>query len=130
MDSLGICEKHSTQCSHSSLLATAESTSGNCRMVSQALPLKGYLIVRTPHALDQWDSGGLECIRDLVFKAEWGTEQSDIHSPFTWLAVLDVLVCMLEYTPKHHSRLRNHHGTMCAVRGLRVSSYLSNHSTT
>ena len=53
----------------------------------------GHTIVRTPYALSQWDIVGLEGIRDLSFNPERGTGQGDIHSPFTWLAVFDVLHC-------------------------------------
>ena len=75
------------------------------------LDLEGYTIVRTPHVLDQWDIEGLDGIRNLACNPERGTGQDDIHSPFTWLAVFVVLLCMLEHTPttEHYFMLRNHH---------------------
>ena len=78
-----------------------------------ALDTAGFTIVRTPHALTSWDLDGLDGIKDLAFNPERGTGQGDIHSPFTWLAVFDVLLCMLELTPStaHHFRLRRPDGS-------------------
>ena len=46
-------------------------------------PLAGVTTMRTPHAMEQWDIGGLEGIQDLTFNFDRGTGQGDIHSPFT-----------------------------------------------
>jgi len=58
----------------------------------------GYTIVRTPFALERWDLHGLLGVQPFAFNPERGTGQGDIHSPFTWLEVLDVLLTMLEHT--------------------------------
>ena len=60
------------------------------------LDANGYTIVRTPHALAKWDVEGLEGLKELSFNPERGTGQGDIHSPFTWLAVFDVLLTVLD----------------------------------
>ena len=63
------------------------------------LDASGYTIVRTPYALSQWDIEGLEGIRDLSFNPERGIGQGDIYSPFTSLAVFDVLLTFLDHQP-------------------------------
>jgi len=64
------------------------------------LDASGYTIVRTPYALSQWDIEELEGIRDLSFNPERGTRQGNIQSPFTWLAVFDVLLTVLDHQPQ------------------------------
>eukprot|EP01042_Synura_sphagnicola_P000794 gene794-biopygen843 len=59
-------------------------------------PASRYTIVRTPHALAQLDVEGLEGLKELSFNSERGTGQGDIHSPFAWLAVFDVLLTVLD----------------------------------
>jgi len=47
---------------------------------------------------------GLEGLKELSFNPERGTGQGDIHSPFTWLAVFDVLLTVLDrkqFSPDH-----------------------------
>ena len=80
----------------------------------------GYTIVRTPYALEQWDLAGLDGVRHLSFNPERGTGQGDIHSPFTWLAVFDVLLTMLEQTPssEHHFLLRHPDGSLYVARDI------------
>jgi len=56
------------------------------------LDASGYTIVRTPYAHSKWDGEGLDGLRDISFNPERGTGQGDIHSPFTGLAVFDVLL--------------------------------------
>ena len=63
------------------------------------LDASGYTIVRTPYALSKWDIEGLGGIRALSFNPKRGTRQGDIHSPFTWLAVFDVLLTALDRQP-------------------------------
>ena len=72
------------------------------------LDASGYTIVRTPYALSKWDIEGLDGIRDLSFNPERGTGQGDIRSPFTWLAVFDVLLTALDHQPvtDNHFMLR------------------------
>jgi len=41
----------------------------------------GNTIVRTPYTLELWDIEVIDCVQPLSFNG-------DIHSPFTWLAVL------------------------------------------
>ena len=85
-----------------------------------ALDTAGFTVVRTPHALTSWDLDGLDGIKDLAFNPERGTGQGEIHSPFTWLAVFDVLLCMLERTPStaHHFRLRRPDGSQYDARDI------------
>ena len=52
--------------------------------------------MQTPHALAKWDVEVLEGLQALSFNPERGTGQGDIHSPFTWLAVFDVLLTVLD----------------------------------
>ena len=46
--------------------------------------------------------------------------QGDIHSPFTWLAVFDVLLTTLEHTPtsEHHFLLRKPDGSTYTARDI------------
>jgi len=80
----------------------------------------GYTIVRTPYALSQWDIDGLEGIRDLSFNPERGTGQGDIHSPFTWLAVFDVLLTVLDHQPlsPHQFMLRRPDASLYPARPI------------
>jgi len=70
------------------------------------------------------------CIRDsesggsiLAFTPERGTSQADIHSSFTWLAVFDVLLTLLDNEPDSpdHLYLRTPNDTThrerCLLRG-------------
>jgi len=52
----------------------------------------GFTFVRTRFALERWDLHGLLGVQPFAFNPERGTGQGDIHSPFTWLAVFDVLL--------------------------------------
>ena len=72
----------------------------------------GFTIVRTPFALERWDLQGLYGVQPFAFNPERGTGQGDIHSPFTWMAVFNVLLTMLEHTPpsEHHFLLRQPDG--------------------
>jgi len=63
------------------------------------LDATGYAIVRTPYAFSKWDVEGPDGIRDLSFIPERGKGQGDIHSPFTWLAVFDILLKVLDNQP-------------------------------
>ena len=89
-------------------------------MASRLLDDSGYTIVRTPYALSQWDIDGLEGIRDLSFNPERGTGQGDIHSPFTWLAVFDVLLTVLDLQPPspHHFMLRRPDASLYPARPI------------
>jgi len=80
----------------------------------------GFTIVRTPFALERWDLHGLLGLQPLAFNPERGTGQGDIHSPFTWLAVFDVLLTMLENTPtsEHHFLLRKPDGSTYTARDI------------
>jgi len=60
-----------------------------------------YSKVRTPFALERWNLQGLAGAKQFAFNPERGTGQGDIRSPFTWLAVFDVLLTMLKNTPPH-----------------------------
>eukprot|EP01042_Synura_sphagnicola_P036588 gene36588-biopygen10818 len=92
----------------------------------------GYTIVRTPHALEQWDLAGLDGIRHLSFNPERGTGQGDIHSPFTWLAVYDVLLTMLEQTPssEHQFLLRHPDGSLYVARDICFADDLQSFGST
>ena len=48
------------------------------------------------------------------------TGQGDIHSPFTWLAVFNVLLTMLEQTPslEHHFLLHHPDGSLYVARNI------------
>ena len=70
------------------------------------LGASGYTIVRTPYAFSQLDIEGLDGIRDLSFNPERGTGQGDIVSPFTWLALFDVLAITTIGTPIHAPKPR------------------------
>jgi len=92
----------------------------------------GYTIVRTPYALAQWDLAGLAGIRHLSFNPERGTGQGDIYSPFTWLAVFDVLRTMLEHTPstEHHFLLRRPDGSLYVARDICYADDLQSFGST
>jgi len=92
----------------------------------------GYTIVRTPHALEQWDLAGLDGIRHLSFNPERGTGQGDIHSPFTWLAVFDVLLTMLEQTSssEHQFLLRHPDGSLYVARDICFADDLQSFGST
>ena len=92
----------------------------------------GYTIVRTPYALEKWDLAGLEGIRHLSFNPERGTGQGDIHSPFTWLAVFDVLLTMLENTPstEHQFLLRRPDGSLYVARDICFADDLQSFGST
>ena len=80
----------------------------------------GYTLVRIPFALERWDLQGLTGAHQFAFNPERGTVQGDIHSSFTWLAVFDVLLTMLENTPTsdHHFLLRRPDGSYYAARDI------------
>eukprot|EP01042_Synura_sphagnicola_P001035 gene1035-biopygen1112 len=80
----------------------------------------GFTIVRTPFAVERWDLHGLLGVQPFAFNPERGTGQGDIHSPFTWLAVFDVLLTMLEHTPpsEHHFILRKPDGSTYMARDI------------
>eukprot|EP01042_Synura_sphagnicola_P002595 gene2595-biopygen2818 len=59
----------------------------------------GYTIVRTPFALERWDVQGFTGVQQFAFNPERGTGQDNVHSPFTWLAVFDVPLTVLEKPP-------------------------------
>ena len=60
------------------------------------LDATGYTIVRNSLSLSKWDVEGSDGIFDLSFNPERDTGQGDIHSPFTWLAVFDALLTVLD----------------------------------
>jgi len=97
-----------------------------------ALDTAGFTNVCTPHALTAWDLDGLDCIKDLAFNPERGTGPGDIHNPFTWLGVFDVLLCMLERTPStaHHFRLRRPDGSQYDARDIRYADDLQSFGAT
>jgi len=80
----------------------------------------GYTIVRIPFALERWELQGLAGAQQFAFNPERGTGQGDIHSPFTWLAVFDILLAMLENIPtsNHHLLLRRPDGAYYAARDI------------
>ena len=88
-------------------------------MASRALDTAGYTTVRTPHALTSLELDGYG-IKDLAFNPERGTGQGDSYSPFTWQAVFDILLCMVERTPStaHHFRLRRPDGSQYDARDI------------
>ena len=57
------------------------------------------IIVRTPYALSKWDIENLDGLGDISSNPERGTRQGDVYSPFTWLAVFDVLLTVLDNQP-------------------------------
>ena len=63
---------------------------------------------------------GLLGVLPFAFNPERGTGQGDIHSPFTWLAVFNVLLTMLEHTPTsdHHFLLRKPDGSTYTARDI------------
>ena len=61
-----------------------------------ALDLHGHAVVRTDFALETLVQEGFSSLLPLAFSPERGTGQGDIHSPFTWLAVFDVLLTLLD----------------------------------
>ena len=84
------------------------------------LDATGYTIVRTPYALSKWDVEGPDGICDLLFNPERGAGQGDIHSPFTWLAVFDVLLTVFDNQPAspHNFMLRRPDTTAYPVRPI------------
>ena len=80
----------------------------------------GFTIVRTPFALERWDIHGLLGFQPFAFNPERGAGLGDIHSPFTWLAVFDVLLTMPEHTPpsKHQFLLRQPDGSTYTARDI------------
>eukprot|EP01042_Synura_sphagnicola_P036407 gene36407-biopygen4424 len=92
----------------------------------------GYTIVRTPFALKRWDLQGLAGAQQFAFNPKRGTGQGDIHSPFTWLAVFDVLLTMLENTPTsdHHFLLRRPDGSHYAARDICFADDLQSFGST
>jgi len=61
--------------------------------------MPGIPLYAPPLALERWDLPRPVGVQPLAFNPEGGTGQRNIHSPFTWLAVFDVLLTMLENTP-------------------------------
>jgi len=60
-----------------------------------AFDLGGHAIILSDFALDIVDQQGIEALLPHSFTPERGTGQGDIHSPFTRLAVFNVLLTML-----------------------------------
>eukprot|EP01042_Synura_sphagnicola_P000928 gene928-biopygen996 len=92
----------------------------------------GYTIVRILYALEQSDLAGLEGVRHLSFNPERGTGQGDIHSPFTWLAVFDVLLTIVEQTPssEHHVLLRHPDKSLYVARDICFADDLQSFGST
>eukprot|EP01042_Synura_sphagnicola_P036331 gene36331-biopygen2414 len=92
----------------------------------------GYTVVRTPFALARWDLHGLLGVQPFAFNPERGTGQGDIHSPFTWLAVFDALLTMLEHTPpsEHQFFLRQPDGSTYTARDICFSDDLQSFGAT
>ena len=83
---------------------------------------------------ERLDVQGLDGVQSFAFNPERGTchSQGDIHSPFTWLAVLDMLLTMLENTPTpdHHFHLRRPDGSYYKARDIRFADDLQTFSST
>ena len=79
------------------------------------------MVVSTSHSLLQWNQHGINGLHEVSANLDWGTGgQGDTHSPFTWRAVIDVLLCMLENMPtsKHHFFLRKADGYAYTARDI------------
>eukprot|EP01042_Synura_sphagnicola_P036305 gene36305-biopygen1539 len=92
----------------------------------------GYTIVRTAFALERWGLQGLAGAQKFAFNPERGTGQGDIHSPFTCLAVFDILLTMLENTPTsdHHFLLRRPDGSHYAAQDICFADDLQSFGST
>ena len=97
-----------------------------------ALDLGGHAIIRSDFALDLLDQQGLEALLPHSFTPERGTGQGDIHSPFTWLAVFDVLLTMLaaDTDSSDHIYLPKSDGTLYRARDVCYADDLQSQART
>jgi len=85
-----------------------------------------------PHALVKWDVEGLKGLKELSFNPERSTGQRDLHSPFTWLAVFDVLLTVLDcqHSSPDHFHLHRPDGSSYPTRPIYYADDLQSFAST
>ena len=97
-----------------------------------ALIVGRHAIIRSDFVWDILDQQGIEAILPHSFTPERGTGQGDIHSPFRWLAVFDVLLIMLaaDKDSPDHIYLPKSDGTLYQARDVCYADDLQSQART